>query len=91
MIVRHRVPQGSRHSIEIGQATWDPRQTSIRNRYDQSSGRFNLRGSSELRLADVELIVTVGAGLDLWPPSVLARMIQALAASTQRQASAAGI
>ncbi len=91
MIVQHSVPQGPRHSIEIGQATWDPSQNSIRNRYDQANGRFSVRASSELPLADLEPIMREVAQRDLLTPSALARIMQELAASIQRQATAAGI
>ena len=46
------------HSIEWGNATWDPADSSIRNRYDDVvTGRFNKAGSSEVPWDDFKLML----------------------------------
>ncbi len=76
---------GDGHKIEIGKATWDENQTSVRNRYPTSTGGFSPRSSSELPLDDVSEIVTMVAEEDLLSPSELADIISTLSASLKRQ------
>jgi hypothetical protein len=76
---------GNGHSIEIGKATWDNTEVSIRNRYPTSTGGFSPRSSSELPLDDVAELVTVVADEDLYDPKRLAELIELLAASIKRQ------
>ncbi len=45
------------HSIEIGNATWDNNEISIRNRYDLPTGKFSPRGSSEIPILDIRKLV----------------------------------
>lgn len=46
------------HSIEWGEATWDPEDISIRNRYDNASGgRYNHSGSSEVPWEDFKIMI----------------------------------
>jgi hypothetical protein len=74
------------HSIEVGQSSWDPTETSIRCRYDDpATGRFSPHGSSELPLHDLHPLMEVAAQQDLLDSSECAAIIQALAASIQRQ------
>ena len=79
------------HSIEVGRATWNQSETSIRNRYDQANGRINVRASSELPLPDLEPVMQAAAQNDLLDCATCARIIQAFAASIERRARAAGI
>lgn len=76
---------GNGHSIEIGKATWDNTEVSIRNRYPTSTGGFSPRSSSELPIDDVGELVTVVADEDLYPPKRLAELIKILAESIERQ------
>ena len=76
---------GHGHKIELGKATWDGTQMSVRNRYPTSTGGFSPRSSSELPLDDVAEIVTVVAEEDLFSPSELVEMISTLSASLKRQ------
>ncbi len=45
------------HILELGKATWNDEDTSIRNRYPTKTGGFNPRSSSEIPLHDVIEIV----------------------------------
>ncbi len=76
---------GGGHEIEIGQATWDNTQTSIRNRYPTSTGGFSPRSSSELPIDDIPELVTVAADEDLLKPNILAEMIIRISESIKRQ------
>ncbi len=76
---------GNGHSIEIGKATWDNTEVSIRNRYPTSTGGFSPRSSSELPIDDVGELVTVVADEDIYPPKRLAELIKILAESIKRQ------
>jgi len=74
------------HSIEIGEATWDATETSIRSRYDSAtSGKFSPHGSSELPLYDLQPIMEVAAKHDLLSVAECAAIIEALAESIRRQ------
>ena len=63
------------HLIEIGKATWDDTQTSVRNRYPTKTGGFSPRSSSEIPLGDIPEIVTVVAEEDLLSLKELAKSI----------------
>ena len=73
------------HSIEVGQSSWDPSETSIRCRYDGATGRFSPHGSSELPLHDLQPLLEVAAKNDLLTPHECAAVIEALADSIRRQ------
>ena len=46
------------HSIEWGNATWDVKDYSIRNRYDNvTTGKFNKAGSGEIPWEDFKLMI----------------------------------
>jgi len=76
------------HRIEIGISTWSPRETSVRNRYDDpKTGRFSPHGSSEIPIRDLEIIVSAVAKHDHLKPAECARIITALADSITRQTS----
>ena len=85
MNVRETVNLGNGHRIEIGDATWNETQTSVRNRYPTANGGFSPRSSSELPLEDIEIIVTTVAQKDLLDISACARIIEALSASLVRR------
>ena len=76
---------GTGHSIEIGEASWDESQTSIRNRYATSTGGFSPRSSSELPINDVCELVKVISDEDLLDPKILAEMIKSISESLNRQ------
>jgi hypothetical protein len=88
MEVHDTVDRGDGHLIEFGAATWDPKATSVRNRYPTSSGGFSPHSSSEIPLEDFEPMVVEIANRDLLSPGACARIIQALAQSVARQSGA---
>lgn len=65
---------GERHSIEIGWSTWNPNAVSLRNRYDQESGRFDPRSSSEIPIEDLPDLMRVA--LERLPEMLRARQQQ---------------
>ena len=76
------------HQIEIGGASWDPSELSIRRRYDNpDSGKFSPHGSSELPLYALNDLIRVASENDLLDPDSCYAMIQSLAASLARQAT----
>lgn len=89
MQVRHTVDLGGGHLIEVGGATWNPQETSVRNRYPTSDGRFNRHSSSEIPLDDLEPILAAVASHDLISPDMAARIIESLARSIERQSMTA--
>ncbi|TRX34971.1 hypothetical protein FNW52_12580 [Flavobacterium sp. ZT3R18] len=48
---------GNGHKIEFGEATWDYKTTSIRNRYPTTNGGFSPRSSSEIPIDDIKLLI----------------------------------
>lgn len=78
-------PKYPGHTIEIGKATWDDQETSVRNRYPTKTGGFSPRSSSEIPLRDVKEIVVVVADEDLLDPKEIAEMISALSDSLSRK------
>jgi hypothetical protein len=80
------IPISDYHCIEVGAATWNPEETSIRSRYDApDSGRFSPHASSELPLEDLLPIMQAAGRDDLLDSFTCARIISALAASIERQ------
>jgi hypothetical protein len=73
------------HTIEVGSSSWDDDETSIRCRYDLPNGRFSPHQSSELPLHDLRPMLEVAGRNDLLDPTMCAAIIEALAASIQRQ------
>lgn len=73
------------HSIEVGQSSWDPKEESIRSRYDGPTGHFSPRGSSELPLYDLVPLLETAADNDLLGPNECATIMKALAESIRRQ------
>ncbi len=73
------------HSIEIGQSSWDPKEISIRSRYDGATGRFSPHGSSELPLYDLQPLMESAAKFDLLNANECTAIIQFLADSIIRQ------
>lgn len=58
MDVKENTTKSSGHSIEWGGATWNNREKSIRNRYDNvSTGKFNKSGSGEIPWEDFKLMI----------------------------------
>jgi hypothetical protein len=73
-----------KQSIEIGKSTWNPKTTSIRNRYDKN-GRFSRSASSELNPEDLEPIMCCAAKHDLLKPKECEAIVKAMTASIRRQ------
>jgi len=58
MNVTDKITTSKIHSIEWGDATWDAKDVSIRNRYDNASGgKFNYAGSAELPWEDCKIMI----------------------------------
>lgn len=58
MDVKNKTPRINGHSIEWGKSTWDPKEKSIRNRYDNTTtGRFNKSGSGEIPWDDFKNMI----------------------------------
>ena len=74
-----------RHSIEVGDSSWDDSETSIRCRYDLPNGRFSPHQSSEVPLHDLQPMLEVAGKHDLLEPAMCAAIIEALSASIRRQ------
>lgn len=72
------------HCIEIGQSTWDAKETSIRNRINKN-GKYSRSASSELVLEHLEPIMKSAAKYDLLTPKECRVIIKALKASILRQ------
>lgn len=85
MNVRNTIDLGNNHLIEIGEATWNDSEISIRNRYPTSNGGFSPHRSSEIPLGDLEPIMVAIAQRDLLDDATTARLIEALAASLARR------
>jgi hypothetical protein len=85
VIVYERTAIKEGRSIEVGQSTWAPEETSIRNRYDGAKGKFSPRGSSEIAIYDLGKIMEVAAKNDLLKPKDCAAIIADLEASIARQ------
>jgi butyrate kinase len=86
MEVEHRTHLGHGHSVELGRATWNLETSrSIRNRYETSNGGFSPRSSSEIPIGDLVPMVKFAAQHDELSPAQCADIIQALAASIERQ------
>jgi butyrate kinase len=85
MNVTDRVVLRVGHSVEFGNATWNPDVQSVRNRYDNEDGTFSPRGSSELPIPDLVHIIVESARRDIIEPEHAERMIGALIASIARR------
>ena len=84
MKVQDTIDLGDGHLIEIGDASWDGSQTSVRNRYPTSNGGFGPRSSGEIALGDLPAIVTTVAQRDLLDVATITSLIAALTASRDR-------
>ena len=84
MKVQDTIDLGNGHLIEIGDASWDGSQISVRNRYPTSNGGFSPRSPSEIPLSDIGAIVTAIAQRDLLDVTTITRLIAALTASRDR-------
>lgn len=70
------------HRIEIGPSTWDPKEESIRNRYENpTSGIFSPRGSSEVPFPDLVKMTIFAAEKNQFTHDELWLMIETLLAS----------
>lgn len=87
MDVTARTPVVNGHSVEIGAATWNKNETSVRNRYVTANGGFSPRSSSEIPVGDLTRIIEWVAEHDELSVRDCAAIINALAASVQRQSA----
>lgn len=88
MDVEHVKELDEGHTIEIGAATWNSNDRSVRNRYQTSTGGFSPHSSSEIPMSDLADIIVFVANHEELSVSECAKMIIALAASIQAQESA---
>ncbi len=85
MNVPETIDLGNGHLIEIGNASWDDAQTSIRNRYPNSNGE-KTSCTSEIPLTDLESIVVAVVHRDLLDVGTTVRLIEKLTVSLARRA-----
>lgn len=85
MDVEHRCDLGDGHSIEIGNATWNSGDRSVRDRYPTITGGFNPRSSPEVPMNDLVPILKFVAKHDELSVSQCAEIIAALSASILRR------
>lgn len=85
MEVEHSTEVVDGHSVEIGKATWSPKDRSVRDRYQTASGGFSPRSSSEVPMRDLERIIEFVAQHDELSVTECAKIINALSASILRQ------
>ena len=89
MRVIRRYPTNQQGRVfEFGEATWNPRQMSVRNRYPTRNGGFSPRSSSELPIGDLRRIIEAVAQEDILEPEDIAAMISALSDSLGRRPTA---
>lgn len=74
-----------RHTIEIGGATWDEDERSVRDRWDLPDGRFSPRCSSEIPMESLVPIMEFVAKHNELSVAQCADIIAALAASISRR------
>lgn len=79
MKVKDSIKISGKHSIEWGDATWDEKDVSIRNRYNTDSGRFNQAGSSELPWRDFMLMIKESISRDKFSNAELAQILAEIA------------
>lgn len=84
MKVKEREPMGEGHSIEWGDSSWDDGAVSVRNRYENSSGRFDPHSSSEIPIGDLRHIVIESAKRGYIDDNEALEMIKELAASVRQ-------
>lgn len=85
MKVEHSTEIVSGHSIEIGAATWNPKDRSVRDRYETASGGFSPRSSSEVPIRDLVAMLEFVAKHDELSITECTKIINALSASILRQ------
>jgi hypothetical protein len=76
------------HSIEFGQASWDPSEKSIRRRKNNPSGRFDPFSSSEIPIdghVPISELIVQCLRNDLIDRAEMARVFTEIMASGQRQ------
>lgn len=82
MNVQHTLDLGDKHFIEIGEATWDPNDRSVRDRWPAASpSGFNPHSSSEVPISSLVPMLTFVAQHDELSAAECAEIIVALADS----------
>jgi hypothetical protein len=69
-------PKDANHSIEWGEATWDNKSFSIRNRYNLESGKFNKAGSGEIPWDDFKTMIKESIQRDIFTNVELAEILK---------------
>ena len=87
MNVQDKTELGNGHLIEIGAATWDNSQKSVRTHHPSSNGGTSPQRYSEISLGDLGAIVDAVAERDLLDVVTISRLIEALVASLARRAT----
>ena len=91
MDVKFKVPLTDQLSIEFGIATWtkdapvDEQEWSVRRRYNGETGRFSPRGSSEVPINDMPMMMIECMKRDYIPTSQLLKILNEVSLSLTRQ------
>ena len=85
MKVQHEHKLENGHCIEIGEATWEGGDRSVRSRYPTSTGGFNHCNSPEVPMNDITPMLEFIAEKDELEVAQCRRIIDALAASISRR------
>ena len=75
---KYQNPTDPNHSIEWGEATWNNKAFSIRNRYDLASGKFNKAGSGEIPWEDFKTMITESVKKDIFSNIELAEILKTI-------------
>ena len=78
-------PLAAGNTIEIGEATWNPSDRSIRDRWPTKTGGFSPRSSSEVPMDSLVPMLAFAAQHDELSAADCATIISALAESIKRQ------
>jgi len=85
MRVEHSIDLGEGHAIELGGATWNEDETSVRNRYPRNDGGFNINASSEVPIRDLVPMVGIVADHDVLSELECIQIIESLVLSLKRR------
>lgn len=85
MRVDETIDLGSGHLIELGAATWDENEHSIRDRWPTRTGGFSPHSSSEVPIASLAPMLAFAASRDRLSVNECLTIIRALIDSVERQ------
>ena len=83
IILQHELSHG--HTVEIGAASWNPEDTSVRNRYTAAHAGLNPHCSSEVPVNDLVPMLQFVAQHNVLSIVQCAEIMESLAASIRRQ------